>query len=515
MKKIPIGRLSLLIIAFPVTLALFAGLYGGFGATVMMIHILNQNTITERVNLSLKLESLVNRKVNKRAAIVLKGITKGKKEKFDLKKHLIFKNYWHYSSKNFSFNVSDTNQHKLGSQTFNLGQLSNYLKKALESKKLHHLPTEFQKTDYSSQPFVFKDATSRFLIYPGINNQQTIYFGLTIDDKELEINIIKPLLNILTGSFYHVSLKNHAGKVIASTGSEDLKQLPKISSTKLTGILSNYELEIRGKDKPFELPSQNTMLLGVIGVFMVMISALGFILYLYWFGRTTESELKLKNNWILNLAHSLQGPVHSIRIAAEVLPKADSATTDKLLSLVNANTTKLEYQIRRFLQLGQVDEIRKPLIKSIFDINEVVNSIVNEVKETSHKSLEIVINSSKLTNSKISADRDAICMILSELINNAIKYSSEIPHIEIELSRNDDKLNITIQDNGIGISQDHISKVGEPFYRIEDMKMDGITGTGLGIYLTKKICKEINGTLTITSEEPDKGTTVSIELPVI
>jgi signal transduction histidine kinase len=111
-------------------------------------------------------------------------------------------------------------------------------------------------------------------------------------------------------------------------------------------------------------------------------------------------------------------------------------------------------------------------------------------------------------------DRNAMKIVFNNLIENAIKYSIEPVKININLSRISKKIYIRLSDKGIGINPDELKKVFNKFYRIYDINIPTVKGTGLGLYWVKEIIKTHGGKITALSEGKNKGSTFRIELPV-
>jgi signal transduction histidine kinase len=113
---------------------------------------------------------------------------------------------------------------------------------------------------------------------------------------------------------------------------------------------------------------------------------------------------------------------------------------------------------------------------------------------------------------KIKADAREIEIIFNNLISNAIKYNKAGGRVDFAIKLKDDFVVITISDNGIGMSEDDMSRLFNEFVRIKNQKTKGISGSGLGLSIVKKIVDTYEGDITVTSA-PDKGTTFIITLP--
>jgi signal transduction histidine kinase len=115
-------------------------------------------------------------------------------------------------------------------------------------------------------------------------------------------------------------------------------------------------------------------------------------------------------------------------------------------------------------------------------------------------------------NAYYQADSSEIEIIFNNLISNAVKYNNDNGQVEISIIQFPKALTIIVEDNGIGMSKEDSEKLFEDFVRIKNEKTKSITGSGLGLSITKKIINLYNGAIHVESE-PGKGTKFTIELP--
>ena len=113
---------------------------------------------------------------------------------------------------------------------------------------------------------------------------------------------------------------------------------------------------------------------------------------------------------------------------------------------------------------------------------------------------------------EILADYSAIRSVIINLLENAVKYSDRVPEINIGLTSNNERCNIEISDNGIGIDQSERKKIFEKFYRVGNEDQRKTKGTGLGLYIVDQIVRAHNGSITVSSNQP-KGTIFNVFLP--
>jgi len=119
----------------------------------------------------------------------------------------------------------------------------------------------------------------------------------------------------------------------------------------------------------------------------------------------------------------------------------------------------------------------------------------------------------RCSNSVAEADILYFTTMINNLLSNAVKYCDKEPIIAISSAVEGNKINISIADNGIGISREHIGHVFDKFYRVPQGNIHKVKGLGLGLYYVKRIADAHGGEVSVTSK-PGKGTTFIISLPI-
>jgi len=145
-----------------------------------------------------------------------------------------------------------------------------------------------------------------------------------------------------------------------------------------------------------------------------------------------------------------------------------------------------------------------------FDMDALVQEIVENVQETTsthHLLLE------GQTQAEVFGDRDRIGQVLINLLNNAIKYSSQADRVLVRVAKDQHRVVVTVQDFGIGIAKEHQNKIFERLYQVTDSNENTYPGLGIGLYISCEIVKRHGGQLWVESEK-GKGTTFYFTLPL-
>lgn len=229
----------------------------------------------------------------------------------------------------------------------------------------------------------------------------------------------------------------------------------------------------------------------------------------------TERKLleSQKNDFISIATHELKTPVTSIRAYAQVLQsrfqKEGNTKAVEMLSKMDAQLKKLTGLIGDLLDVTRVDGGKLQFHEGVFDFNDLVSEIIEEMKLTTTKQLIV----KKLAETKIvDGDRDRIGQVITNLLSNAIKYSPHNEKIIVTTSENKKEITLRIQDFGIGIAKSQLDKVFERFFRVGDAE-DTYAGLGLGLFISSEIIKRHGGRIWVESAG-EKGSTFCFTLPI-
>jgi signal transduction histidine kinase len=216
----------------------------------------------------------------------------------------------------------------------------------------------------------------------------------------------------------------------------------------------------------------------------------------------------LKSLFLASMSHELRTPLNSIIGFSELLlldhSEDLSDTPKQYISTIYDASYYLLNLINGILDLSKIEAGKFDISVKNFSFNKLLFQVTKSLKpKLSEKNLELEYEIDLDIN--LSSDEDRLKQILFNLIGNAIKFSNEGGKILIRTKLFNEKLNIHVIDNGIGISRDNIHLLFAPFQRVIQPKSIKTTGTGLGLYLTKKLVNLLGGNISVESEE-GKGT---------
>jgi signal transduction histidine kinase len=224
---------------------------------------------------------------------------------------------------------------------------------------------------------------------------------------------------------------------------------------------------------------------------------------------------RLKTEFVSSVSHELRTPMSSIRGLAEVLQAGkikDKAKQDELINLVADESSRLSRFLHNILDFGKIEKQTKTYNFQKEEIQSVVKETVKLFLYRS-ESDEFVLKTNLPENPLfLEMDRDAVKQALTNLIDNAIKYSSEKKDIEIQILGKEKQVEIQVKDQGLGIPPGEKEKIFEGFYRHAEASQHNPKGVGLGLKIVKHIMEAHKGEIKVKSQ-PNKGSIFSLIFP--
>lgn len=270
-------------------------------------------------------------------------------------------------------------------------------------------------------------------------------------------------------------------------------------------------------------PQKNSLILGNMTATMATTAGLLFVLVVC-FGYTLFAIIRqkkigeMKTDFINNMTHEFKTPVSTIMIASEAL-RDDEITDDKarvsrLANIIYEENARLGSHIERVLNIARIDKNDFKLDNKPVDVNEMVNVVLDSMSLKLQKCNADIVLNLDAENAVINADELHFSNVLYNLIDNAIKYSEDIPHITINTYNKNGNIVIKVADKGIGMGRDQQAKIFEQFYRIPTGNVHNVKGFGLGLSYVNTIVKRLNGTIAVKSEK-DRGSEFELKFSVV
>jgi len=225
---------------------------------------------------------------------------------------------------------------------------------------------------------------------------------------------------------------------------------------------------------------------------------------------------KIKNDFINNMTHEFKTPISTISLASQMLRDntvtSTASTIDQMAKIINDESRRLTYQVEKVLQMAIFNEGRLKLKLKAINIHKIIENLmpnftirVEDKKGNTYQHLDA-------SEDLVMLDEVHIGNVISNLLDNAIKYSKDAPEISISTRNKDKGIAIAITDNGIGISKEDQKMVFERFFRVHTGNVHDVKGFGLGLSYVKRITDAHGGYVSVDSSL-GKGTKFEVYLP--
>ena len=226
---------------------------------------------------------------------------------------------------------------------------------------------------------------------------------------------------------------------------------------------------------------------------------------------------EMKSDFINNMTHEFKTPLSTISMASEMMLKPSvneyPYKVKRYANVVHAEMERLQHQVDHILHLASNESEAIRISLKPVQVNNLINQQVEYFKMKLEEGKGQI--STELTSEKdeIMADRDHLANVISNLIDNALKYTAGEPFIKVSSRRFDDSFEISVSDNGIGISKENQLLIFKKLFRVPTGDIHNVKGFGIGLYYVKSVVEAHGGMIKLKSE-PGKGSTFTILIPI-
>ena len=235
------------------------------------------------------------------------------------------------------------------------------------------------------------------------------------------------------------------------------------------------------------------------GAFLLLILVGAVFIY-----RSVRRQFRLQQqqqNFVMAVTHELKTPIAVSRLNLETLQKysLDEEKRKKLLQMTLQETMRLDTLINNILISSQLEGNAYTVAKEELDLSDLVKDVVKnfEARYPERDVIKSIVN-----DIDMHGDATLLKLLLSNLLENANKYSPKAKVIGLNLSRNSSSINLEVSDEGSGIPDEEKNEVFQKFYRIGNEETRRTQGTGLGLYICQKIVKDHGGEILIKDNQP-------------
>ena len=218
------------------------------------------------------------------------------------------------------------------------------------------------------------------------------------------------------------------------------------------------------------------------------------------------------------VTHELKTPLASIRLYLDTLKKRDLEENKRqeFYDVMLADSDRLLQTVEQVLRAGQSGQRRRKLNLRKIDVGELVTECVNLTRVRHNLAADAVTFTESVNGARpqVKADPEELRVAISNLLDNAVKYSVKGVHISVEVAALDaKKVAVRIEDKGIGIPAAQLKRIFKRFYRVPGRVMARFKGTGLGLFIVSSVVQRHGGKVFAESEGQGQGSRFTIELP--
>ena len=324
--------------------------------------------------------------------------------------------------------------------------------------------------------------------------------------------VIRPLVAGHTPTMT-ITVTDENGRVLYSNGPP---QNGPLLETNLDPPFSTWKATIGLKDTNIDALARDSFLHMAGATVLVLVFLLAGIALTI---RATDREARLaqaKSNFVANVSHELKTPLSLISLFSEILELGRVKNEEKKVEyygIIRHESRRLNKTIDNILDFSKIEAGRKTYQLVDGDMAEVIDNVLSTHRYHIINSGFDVQTDIQRDLPPVLIDRDAMSQAISNLLDNAIKYSGKVKQVSIRAKIQESDLCIEIADHGVGIPRADQAKIFEKFYRVGNGLVHDVKGSGLGLSLVKHIVEAHKGTISVESDV-DKGSRFTILLPL-
>lgn len=302
-----------------------------------------------------------------------------------------------------------------------------------------------------------------------------------------------------------IVLADASGQTVYQWGRRDVRadERPKATHA-LSAPLEGWSLRSYADES--RLPDRLSSTLG--SALVAGLSGLGLALaagaWLIWRARTRESQLAQQRvSFVNQVSHELKTPLTNIRMYADLMAR-DLEDDDTLagsplerhLGVITKESERLSRLIKNVLTFARGQENKLTVSASMARPDDIIRAIL-DLHMPSLRAVGIEVEPTLAADRRVAIDTDLFEQILTNLVSNVEKYGRAGGWLGVTSNVAGETLTVTVADRGPGIAREHVEKVFEPFWRLSDKLSDGVTGTGIGLDIARRIARLHGGDLVL------------------
>ncbi|HKY31509.1 MAG TPA: HAMP domain-containing sensor histidine kinase [Candidatus Polarisedimenticolia bacterium] len=363
-----------------------------------------------------------------------------------------------------------------------------------------------------------RDPENRLIIHPVLDAESRVVglAGLILDHRFFRDRLLPKVIDKSMPYFFSEADQKNLRVVVRGAKRDKLEEKFEAERA-MAFVFRDYRIGLSSKDmNPKDWAQANFVLNMGLSAAIAVVLLGGVALAL----RTASREMKLsqmKNDFVSNVSHELRTPLASIRVFGEFLRLGrvtDPAKVSEYGEYIETESRRLTGLVNNILDFAKIESGRKTYRFESADLTDVVCETLKTFEvRLRHSGFEIRFDQPERPLPKVWLDADAIGQAVSNLLDNAVKYSGSARAIDVAVGQDNGYVMVSVKDQGIGISRDEQTKIFERFHRVSTGLVHDVKGSGLGLSIVNHIVQAHKGAVTVDSE-PGRGSRFAIRLPV-
>jgi signal transduction histidine kinase len=226
----------------------------------------------------------------------------------------------------------------------------------------------------------------------------------------------------------------------------------------------------------------------------------------------------IKSDFINNMTHEFKTPISTISVATDAMQESSVMNDKEKMSyytrIISDENNKMNANVESILHMALFEKGNIDLELGLFDLNLLLKKVADSFELRINAKNGVIVFDLDPELDKFQFDKNLIQIVITNLIDNAIKYSPEAPHITIGSSRSSDSVRFWIEDKGMGMTKETRSRIFDKFYRLSTGNIHNVKGFGLGLSYSKAIIVAHHGSITVTSNT-GSGSKFEVKFPKI
>lgn len=224
----------------------------------------------------------------------------------------------------------------------------------------------------------------------------------------------------------------------------------------------------------------------------------------------------MKQQFIANVSHELRTPIQMLQGYTEAILDGivvEKDDVDEFLNIILDESKRLNRLVNELINVARIDAGETTLNKEVMDISPLLEKNIQNFKQSAiehETTLQLDLKHTK----ELAIDYDKIFQVITNLLDNAMRYTKSGDTIKISTYNDTNNLYIKIADTGVGIAKEHINHIFDRFYKVDQARTRGKHGTGLGLFIVKAIIEKHHGEIKVESEQGN-GTIFTISIPLV